>query len=187
MVCGREQQYTPSAELAAFLNNGEPPVYFGFGSVFRDADKQRLTGLIVEALRLSGKRGLISGMGEIKDLPGSVLAIAGMPHTWLFGRVSAVCHHGGAGTAAAGFRAGVPSIIIPFSNDQFAWAHRAYDIGVGAYPIPGKKLTAPKLAEAIGFALSGSVKANAKALAKRIAAENGAGRCAQVIADCLKG
>jgi len=43
--------------------------------------------------------------------------------------------------------AGVPSIIIPFSNDQFAWAHRAYDLGVGSKPIPKKKLTSGNLAE----------------------------------------
>ena len=81
-------------------------------------------------------------MGEIKNLPSSIYATGNIPHAWLFERVSAVCHHGGAGTSAAGFRAGVPSVIIPFSNDQFAWAHRAYDLGVGSYPIPRKKLTA---------------------------------------------
>ena len=30
--------------------------------------------------------------------------------------------------------ADVPSIIVPFSNNQFAWAHRAYDLGVGSKP-----------------------------------------------------
>ena len=178
--------YTPPAELTGFLDRGEAPVYFGFGSVLRDDDKERLVRLVVEALRQSGKRGLICGMGEIEELPDSVLAVGNTPHTWLFERVSAVCHHGGAGTTAAGFRAGVPSIITPFSNDQFAWAHRAYDIGVGAYPIPGKKLTATKLAEAVSFALSDSVKKSAAALAQSIASENGASRCAQVIADCLE-
>ena len=83
----------------------------------------------------------------IENLPETIIAIGSIPHSWLFKRVSAVCHHGGAGTTAAGFKAGVPSIIIPFSNDQFAWAHRAYDLGVGSKPIYRKDLTADKLAD----------------------------------------
>src|SRR5665647_3161645 len=63
---------------------------------------------------------------HIQNLPENMLAVESIPHTWLIERVSAVCHHGGAGTTALGFKAGVPSVIIPFSNDQFAWAHRAY-------------------------------------------------------------
>jgi sterol 3beta-glucosyltransferase len=180
------EDFSPSKELADFLNNGEPPVYVGFGSVFHEDEKKRFVQLVVEALQRSGKRGVICGMGEIKSLPDSVYAAGSIPHSWLFERVSAVCHHGGAGTAAAGFRAGVPSIIIPFSNDQFAWAHRAYDIGVGSYPIPKKKLTAYKLSEAIDFAMSDSIIKNAGTLAKRIASEEGARECAKVIVDCLE-
>lgn len=59
-------------------------------------------------------------MGEIIDLPQNIISIDAIPHTWLFPKCAAVCHHGGAGTSAASFAAGVPSIIIPFSNDQFA-------------------------------------------------------------------
>lgn len=95
-------------------------------------------------------------------------------------------HHGGAGTTAAGFKAGVPSIIIPFSNDQFAWSHRAYDLGVGSKPIPIKKLTSAKLADAITFALQHKIVANAQALASNIATENGARDCAKIIVDCLE-
>jgi sterol 3beta-glucosyltransferase len=104
-----------------------------------------------------------------------------IPHRWLFERVSLVCHHGGAGTTAAGFRAGKPSVVIPFSNDQFAWAHRVYDLGVGAKPIYRKDLTADKLAHAIQFALSDDVINHAKTLGKNIATENGARDCAKII------
>lgn len=43
-----------------------------------------------------------------------------IPHDWLFadGRVSAVCHHGGAGTTAIGLRNGLPTIVVPFFGDQ---------------------------------------------------------------------
>jgi len=72
-----------------------------------------------------------------------------------------------AGTTAAGFRAGVPSIIIPFSNDQFAWAHRSYDLGVGAKPISKKDLDTDNLAAAITYALSEPIVSNVKGLGEK--------------------
>lgn len=124
-------------------------------------------------------------MGEGKNLSSNMFAVDSIPHSWLFLKVSAVCHHGGAGTTAAGFKAGVPSIIVPFSNDQFAWAHRAYDLGVGTKPLNRKKLNARDLADAITAANSDRMKDHAAKLAEQIAGENGAEACAQVIADLL--
>ncbi len=165
---------TPPQELTEFLDNGEPPVYFGFGSVFHETEQEHFVSIIKEALHRCGKRGVICGMGDIRGLPNTILAAQNIPHSLLFPRVSAVCHHGGAGTTAAGFRAGVPSIIVPFSNDQFAWAHRAYDIGVGCKPISKKKLTADKLAEEITYAMQSKVKEKALVLRWDIANENDA-------------
>ncbi len=178
-------EYTPSKELSDFLSSGEKPVYIGFGSVFHADQKEAMSKLIVDALTKSRKSGIICGMGKIANLPKNVIAVDSIPHSWLFDRVSAVCHHGGAGTTAAGFKAGVPSIIVPFANDQFAWAHRAYDLGVGSKPIPVKTLTADHLAEAIEFALQNKVKTKAKTLAKNIATENGALDCAKLIVASL--
>jgi sterol 3beta-glucosyltransferase len=178
--------YTPSKELSTFLSNGEKPVYIGFGSVFDSKHKIETISLIIEALAQSGKRGIICGMGEIENLPNNIFAIDSIPHSWLFERVSLVCHHGGAGTTAAGFKAGIPSVIIPFSNDQFAWAHRSYDLGVGSQPIYRKNLTAEKLATAIHFALKDQIVKNAEALGKNIATENGSKACAKIIVDSLE-
>lgn len=177
--------YMPSKELSDFLSSGEKPVYIGFGSVFHADKKDILSKLIVDALTKSGKRGIICGMGKIDNLPSTVISIESIPHSWLFERVSAVCHHGGAGTTAAGFKAGIPSIVVPFANDQFAWAHRAYDLGVGSKPIPAKTLTSDNLAAAINFALQDNIKIKAKTLAKNIATENGALDCAKVIVASL--
>ena len=178
-------EYIPSKQLADFLEKGEKPVYIGFGSVFDSSHKKETVKIITEALQRAGKRGIISGMGEIENLPETIIAINSIPHSWLFERVSLVCHHGGAGTTAAGFKAGVPSIIIPFSNDQFAWAHRAYDIGVGSEPIYRKKLTAEKLADAISFASKAEIINNAKILGEQINSENGAEKSAKVLVDLL--
>ena len=179
-------EYAPSIELAAFLAKGDKPVYIGFGSVFNDVQKDETVKLVVETMKICGKRAIISGMGNIQKLPENILAVGSIPHIWLFEKVSVVCHHGGAGTTAAGFKAGVPSVIIPFSNDQFAWAHRAYDLGVGSKPIYRKVLTADKLAEAIRFTLSHSIITNSKNLGKNIATENGAKECANIILNCLE-
>lgn len=179
------KEYKPSKEIEAFINNREKPVYIGFGSVFDSDEKDKIVRIIIDALKKCGKRGIISGMGKVDNLPDNIISIDGIPHTWLFEKVSVVCHHGGAGTTAAGFRAGVPSVIIPFSNDQFAWAHRAFDLGVGSKPIYKKDLTADKLAEGINYALDKDIIERAEMLSKNIALEDGALDCAKKIVDIL--
>ncbi|MBZ0276030.1 MAG: glycosyltransferase, partial [Anaerolineae bacterium] len=118
--------WQPSPELSDFLAAGSPPVYFGFGSM-TNRDPAQLTSILLEALRQSGQRGLLlTGWGGIsqRDLPDNVLMIDSAPHSWLFPRMAAVVHHGGAGTTAAGLRAGVPSLIIPHFGDQMFWGAR---------------------------------------------------------------
>lgn len=180
-----EIEYTPSKELSDFLARGEKPIYIGFGSVFDSRHKDETVQLMKDALLQTGKRGILCGLGDIENLPDTIFAVDSLPHSWLFQQVSLVCHHGGAGTTAAGFRAGVPSIIIPFSNDQFAWAHRAYDIGVGAAPIYRKTLTVDNLVSAIHFALADEIVLNAQELGAQIAGENGARDCAKIITNLL--
>lgn len=178
--------YTPPAELAAFLAAGEKPLYVGFGTMSYFKADEKLAGLAVKAIIKSGKRGILCGMGKPANLPDNIIAINSIPHSWLFDRVLAVCHHGGAGTTATAFKAGVPSIIIPFSNDQFAWAQRSYELGVGAKPIPKKMLSADKLAAAFNFALTDQVVSTSRTLGQRINTESGARDCAQIIVGCLE-
>lgn len=174
---------SPPAALMEFINAGELPIYFGFGSAFDKCEQERFVQIIAKALRCTGRRGILCGMGEWSSLPKDVYAIESVSHAWLFPRMAAVCHHGGAGTTAAGFRAGIPSIVIPFSNDQYAWAHRAHDLGVGSKPIPKKKLTADALISAIGEALDPLVIEKARTLADHLAGESGVADCAKVIAN----
>jgi sterol 3beta-glucosyltransferase len=181
----RESDYQPPKALTDFLDGGDKPVYLGFGSVFNPAQQAETVALFTAALKQCGKRGIISGMGQPTDLPETILAVDAIPHSWLFEQVAAVCHHGGAGTTAAGFKAGVPSVVIPFSIDQFAWAHRAEDLGVGAKPVYHKNLTAPKLAQAIEAALQPEIVAGARALGDSIGSEQGARDCARLIVDRL--
>jgi len=185
-VVQEPEEYQPSPELTTFLAQGEKPVYVGFGSMFDRADTEQVGGIIIEALTLAGKRGVLGGMSGLKNLPPSVITVENVPHTWLFPRMAAVCHHGGAGTSAAGFLAGVPSIIVPFALDQFAWAQRSYDLGIGSKPLPFKKLDAVRLAEAIRFATTPEICARANAIAQLIATEHGARDCALVVARAME-
>lgn len=175
--------FTPPAEVSEFLSAGDKPVYIGFGSMAGILKQDGLADIVAEAILKCGKRAIISGLGRPKNINDNILAIDSLPHSWLFDKVSAVCHHGGAGTSAAGFRAGVPSIIVPFSNDQFAWAHRAYDLGIGSKPIPKKQFSSDKLCEAIQFALTDKIVNNAKSIGDKIKKENGALECAKVLAS----
>ena len=149
----QREDWKPTPELAAFLDSGEAPVYVGFGSM-AGRNPQKITGIVVEALQKANVRGIIAtGWGglDASDLPENLIKIGSAPHEWLFPRVSAVVHHGGAGTTAAGLRAGRPTVVCPFMIDQPYWGDRVHSLGVGSKPIPQKKLTADKLAQAIRY------------------------------------
>jgi sterol 3beta-glucosyltransferase len=178
--------YQPAPELDAFLAKGDKPVYVGFGSMFDRSDAERIGRTVIEALALAGKRGILGGMGGIRSLSETVMAVENVPHTWLFPRMAAVCHHGGAGTAATGFLAGVPSAIVPFALDQFAWARRSYELGIGSKPLPFKRMTAQRLSEAILSATRPEVAEKAMALGRKLSAEHGARDCALAVARAME-
>jgi UDP:flavonoid glycosyltransferase YjiC (YdhE family) len=127
---------------------------------------------------------LYSGWGGLKQeqLPENVFMTGSVPHSWLFPRMAAVVHHGGAGTTAAGLRAGVPAIVTPFFGDQPFWAQRVYALGVGPTPIPRRHLTINNLAEAIQCAVSDTpMRKRAIDLGERIRAEHGIAQAVAVI------
>jgi sterol 3beta-glucosyltransferase len=179
-----ERDWTPPPALVAFLEAGPPPVYVGFGSMSQ-RKPQESAELILQALAQAGQRGILlsgwSGMHEI-EVPDTVYVIHSIPHAWLFSRVAAVVHHGGAGTTAAGLRAGVPSIVIPFFGDQPFWGQRVARLGVGPAPIPRKRLTAERLALAIHQAVTDqAMRQRAALLGAKIRAEDGIARAVAVV------
>ena len=183
------EDWTPDPALADFLHAGPPPVYIGFGSMSSRNPKET-ANLILEALARAGQRGIIhAGWGGMQraDLPDSVMMVDGVPFSWLFPRVAAVVHHGGAGTTSAGLRAGVPSVVVPFFGDQPYWGQRVADLGVGPAPIPRKKLTAERLARAIQVAATDeAMRERVAALGTRIRAEDGVGRAVAVVAQMVR-
>ncbi|MBM3179234.1 MAG: glycosyltransferase family 1 protein [Chloroflexi bacterium] len=180
--------WQPSVELENFLAQGESPVYVGFGSM-AGCDPERLTALVLEALSKSGQRGVLAtGWGGLNttNAPKHVFVLDSAPHGWLFPRMSAVVHHGGAGTTAEGLRAGMPTVIVPFIVDQRFWGERLYEIGVGVKPMPAKGLTADKLAESIHRAVSeAQIRQRAESLGKMIRSEDGIGNAVKIVTHYL--
>jgi sterol 3beta-glucosyltransferase len=179
-----EEGWQPPADLSEFLAAGEAPVYVGFGSM-AGRDPKRMTNIIINALQKANVRGIIaSGWGGLEpgDLPETIFRIDKAPHAWLFPRMSAVVHHGGAGTTAAGLRAGRPTVVCPFMIDQPLWGERVYALGAGSKPIPQKKLTADKLAEAIRLVTTDpGIRKKAEDLGKAIGEEDGIANASSVI------
>ena len=176
--------WQPSPELQAFLEAGDPPVYVGFGSM-AGRSPQQLAGLIFEALARSGRRGLLlTGWGGLRtgSVPEDVFLLDVAPHHWLFPRMSALVHHGGAGTTAEALRSGVPSVIVPFILDQPFWGARIKALGLGPEPIPQKKLTAERLAQAIRIAVTDpDIRQRAGAYGTAVRAEDGIGSAVKIV------
>ena len=182
--------WLPPTDLAAFLAAGPAPVYIGFGSM-GSRDPQEAGRIALEALERSGQRGVLaSGWGglSLADLPANVHMVGSIPHSWLFPRMAAVVHHGGAGTTAAGLRAGVPSIVVPFMGDQSFWGKRVADLGVGPQPIPRKRLSVGGLAAAISAAVTDAdIGCRAADLGQRLRAEHGVGSAVTRINHVMSG
>lgn len=153
------KSFTPAPDLERFLAEGPPPVYVGFGSM-AGLDPAKTTHTVLEALNLAGLRGVLAtGWGGLRaeGIPESVYALESVPHEWLFPRMSAVAHHGGAGTTAAGLMAGRPTVVCPFSADQPFWGRVVHRLGVGTTPVLQKTLRSDQLAASLRQATQDTV------------------------------
>ncbi len=170
------QDWQAPDELLRWLNAGTPPIYLGFGSMSSSAPEQTFA-LVAAALAQSGQRGIVAaGWGGAAGSGAQterIYVIDKAPHDWLFERAAGVVHHGGAGTTAAGLRAGKPTLIIPHMSDQPFWGRRVHELGVGAKPIPRHQLTAEKLAAGIMALANAEIRKNAAELGSKIRAEDG--------------
>lgn len=185
------EHWNPPQSLIKFLSTSQPVVYFGFGSIF-GRDPKRVTQIILETVQQTGVRAILArGWGGLEPpapmQSESVMYIEAAPHNWLFSQVSAVVHHGGCGTTAAGLLAGKPSIICPFFGDQPFWGRHIERLGVGPSPIPQKKLTVERLSRAINEVLDDTtMRQKATALCNRIRKENGTSNAVKFITRWMK-
>jgi sterol 3beta-glucosyltransferase len=170
--------YEPPPELASFVTS--PAIYVGFGSM-TGFDPPALTEIVSRAIRLAGVRAVVSrGWTELSPPPSEdIYVVDDVPHAWLFPRVETVVHHGGAGTLAAGLRAGRPTVVAAFFGDQPFWGRVNQRLGTGPAPLLRKTLTAESLAAAITEAKR--YETRAKETGARLRSEDGAGRAAELL------
>lgn len=176
--------WQPDPALSAFLRAGEPPVYIGFGSMVTK-NPAKLTSEIVRGVSMAGVRAILAtgwgGMDQIR-VPDELHVIKGAPHDALFKHVSAVVHHGGAGTVGAGLRAGKPTFICPLAFDQPFWGRRVFALGLGPKPQKLKRLKAERFAQGLTDLVSNeSYATRATEMAAAIAREDGVGKAIEVI------
>ncbi|ORY13303.1 UDP-glucose:sterol glycosyltransferase [Clohesyomyces aquaticus] len=178
-------RYEPPADLLAFMqkarDDGKKLVYVGFGSIVID-DPARLTKTVVDSIIKADVRCVLSkGWSDrlaSKDaskpeipLPPEIFQIQSAPHDWLFKQMDAAVHHGGSGTTGASLRAGIPTVIKPFFGDQFFFAQRVEDLGVGVWL---KRVNTTMLSRAIWEAANSyRYIIKAKVLGQKIRQENG--------------
>ena len=156
-----------SPELETFLDSGERPVYFGFGST---GVAQDLSQTMIRAARGLGLRAIVShGWAELSlvDKEPDCLGIGEMNLQALFKRVAAVVHHGGAGTTTLAALTGAPQVVIPQRYDQHYWAQRVQHLGIGTALAPGS-LATDSLTSALKQALQPSVATRARAIATAV-------------------
>ncbi|WWC93206.1 hypothetical protein V866_000039 [Kwoniella sp. B9012] len=176
-----QSNYTPDKELVEFLRSGSVSIYIlgQFRSIVIDNPRQ-MTEMIFEAVKRTGVRAILSsgwaGLGDDMDIPDDILIARGnIAHDWLFpkGRIQAVCHHGGAGTAAIGLKNGLPTIVVPYFGDQKFWGEQIHARSAGPLPIPYKHLNVENLTEAILFVLTPRAQVAAAEMGRQIRAETG--------------
>jgi sterol 3beta-glucosyltransferase len=181
--------WEPSAELLRFLDAGNPLIYVGFGSLV-DAQIKRATPAALDALKRLGLRAiLLGGWGGLGsgDLPDNVFCLDSVPHSWLFPQVSAVVHHGGAGTTANVLRFVKPTVMMPFFADQPFWGGRVHTLGCEPRPIPFTRMNASSLTGAIDKVVNDvSFKYNAQNTGKKMQAEDGVGKAVGYIQAFLE-
>ena len=173
--------------LEAFLLAGPPPVFWGFGSMpgqGRDLTEKvirEFTGVGVRMIVQSGPSD--SPPGEI--CPG-VVKVGDVPHALLLPRTSAAIHHGGAGTTAAAAMAGIPQVIVPHLMDQFYWARRVHELGLGPKPLPVSRFSPSRLATLVRECLENEeYRANSAGQAVRMLERDGPALAVEFIEQAL--
>lgn len=178
--------WQPAQDLLEFLNAGEKPVAVSLGVMSAAGRRAQESAEIV-----LGARAVLQGWdAELLRSLGATAAVycaGSLPHNWLFDQVSAVVHHGGFGTTAAGLRSGVPNIVIPHIIDQYAWGKTVFDLGVGPKFISRGKLTSENLALALRQAVNDpGIRARAAEVGTNIRREaDGVGEAVRLIEKAI--
>lgn len=159
----------PSAELAQFLDEGEPPVVFTAGSAM--AQGAKFFRVSAEVCRVAGWRGLLLTQFPEQlpqPLPAGVRHLHYVPFSAVLPRAAAFVHHGGIGTTAQALAAGVPQLVTPLAHDQPDNATRVRRLGAGDF-LPSKRYKIGRVRERLAHLMaSASVKENCRRYAREL-------------------
>lgn len=187
--------YEPDEKVVEFIKRARDDnckiVYIGFGSIVVSNPKE-ITEAVIESVQKAQVRCiLVKGWSdrlskdkeEVKKtevpLPDDIYQVDSIPHDWLFPQIDAAVHHGGSGTTGASLRAGLPTIIKPFFGDQFFYANRVEDLGVG---VNMRKLNVVQFSKALReVCYNERIISKAADLGKRIRNEHGVQAAINVI------
>jgi UDP:flavonoid glycosyltransferase YjiC (YdhE family) len=120
-------------EVATWIAAGTSPVYFGFGSTPIQSPTDTIA-MIGAACKELGVRALVysGSSGSNSTTEADHVKLVGLVnYAAIFPICRAVVHHGGAGTTAAGLRAGIPMLILWDVADQPIWAAQVRRMKVG--------------------------------------------------------
>lgn len=156
-------------DVQAWVTTGTPPIYFGFGSMPVESPADAVA-MITEVCAELGERALISsGAWQLDDAPMAdhVRVVGAVNHRAVFPLCRAVVHHGGAGTTAAGMRAGVPTLVLWVGADLPFFANQIKKLKIGAAQ-KFSDTTRDNLLTALRTTLAGDVAERAAELATRL-------------------
>jgi UDP:flavonoid glycosyltransferase YjiC (YdhE family) len=183
-------RWIPDPALVDFIESRQRPIYIGFGSMGNSDKKDSTAGMVFDALAETKQRAVLgagwSDMGAGQRLPDNVFVLKSIPHRWLFPRMSAIVHHAGPGTTAEALSSGVPSVTVPHFASQYFYADHLAEQGVSPTPIPRRRLSTQRLAEAISVALTDqTMRTKAGLLGAKIRSEDGVGNAVRAIQGFL--
>jgi UDP:flavonoid glycosyltransferase YjiC (YdhE family) len=182
------EAWLPPEELLDFLDDGEPPLLVNLGAMsLGDEDALETASLFVDAIQAANVRAIIQGwdvgMKQLTLSP-TIYAVGSLPHSWLMPQCAGVVHHGGFGTTSAGFRGGIPALVIPHIADQFYWGQRVYELGVGPESIRRGRLDSMGLVAALDELVSNEkLRQAATSLGEKIREEKGVDMAVDLIEE----
>jgi UDP:flavonoid glycosyltransferase YjiC (YdhE family) len=168
-------------DLARFLEQGEAPVFIGFGSMIGlarpNADLDEVTQLMLESAQLAGCRAIVQSHWDVvatMQEDARIYRLTSAPHAQIYPRCAAIVHHGGAGTTQTALLCGRPSVVVAHATDQFFWGDKLRRLGVSPAVIKRRKATPAKIAAAIRTVLgTPAMRSTAEAAGRRLQTENG--------------
>ncbi|MEL6393506.1 MAG: glycosyltransferase [Bacteroidota bacterium] len=178
----KTNNWSPSNDLIEFLekHRDQKILFFTFGSMV-NSGPEAITKSIINSVSELGAAAILNtfsgGLARPDHLPDHIFVVDSIPYEWIFPKIYAVVHHGGAGTTHTALKHACASLVIPHIIDQFFWNKRCADLGVGPAGIPIKRVNEKTLTPLLEVLLQNpSYKQAARQVAEDMKIEGDVGR-----------